>query len=90
MAPEACGLQSLDHIRIMLLCEAALNFAKHFLNHGGKFITKIFQGESDKDFCNELKKIFKTVKYFKPKSSRSESTEMYLVCLDFMHDKISI
>jgi 23S rRNA (uridine2552-2'-O)-methyltransferase len=87
MAPESCGLKSLDHIRIMLLCEAALNCAKHFLNHGGKFVVKIFQGESDKDFYNELKKIFKTVKYFKPKSSRSESTEMYLVGLDFTGGK---
>lgn len=87
MAPESCGLKSLDHIRIMLLCEAALNFAKHFLNHGGKFVVKIFQGESDKDFYNELKKIFKTVKYFKPKSSRSESAEMYLVGLDFVSGK---
>ncbi|HCE59418.1 MAG TPA: 50S rRNA methyltransferase, partial [Wolbachia sp.] len=83
MAPGSCGLQSLDHIRIMLLCEAALNLAKHFLNHGGKLVVKIFQGESDKDFYNELKKVFKTVKYFKPQSSRSESTEMYLVSLDF-------
>ncbi len=87
MAPESCGLKSLDHIRIMLLCEAALNLAKHFLNYGGKFVVKIFQGESDKDFYNELKKIFKTVKYFKPKSSRSESTEMYLVGLDFVGGK---
>ncbi|QKX02777.1 methyltransferase domain-containing protein [Wolbachia endosymbiont of Litomosoides sigmodontis] len=84
MAPESCGLKSLDHIRIMLLCEAALNFAKHFLNHGGKLVIKIFQGESDKEFYNELKKMFKTVKYFKPKSSRSESAEMYLVSLDFI------
>ncbi|WP_264688312.1 RlmE family RNA methyltransferase [Wolbachia endosymbiont (group A) of Sympetrum striolatum] len=84
MAPESCGLKSLDHIRIMLLCEAALNFAKHFLSHGGTFVVKIFQGESDKDFCNKLKKMFKTVKYFKPKSSRSESTEMYLVSLGFI------
>lgn len=83
MAPGSCGLQSLDHVRIMLLCEAALNLAKHFLNHGGKLVVKIFQGESDKDFYNELKKVFKTVKYFKPQSSRSESTEMYLVSLDF-------
>lgn len=83
MAPGSCGLQSLDHVRIMLLCEAALNLAKHFLNRGGKLVVKIFQGESDKDFYNELKKVFKTVKYFKPQSSRSESTEMYLVSLDF-------
>lgn len=87
MAPESCGLKSLDHIRIMLLCEAALNLVKHFLNHGGKFVVKIFQGESDKDFYYELKKIFQTVKYFKPKSSRSESTEMYLVGLDFVGGK---
>ncbi len=90
MAPESCGLKSLDHIRIMLLCEAALNFAKHFLSHGGTFVVKIFQGESDKDFCNEVKKMFKTVKYFKPKSSRSESTEMYLVSLGFIGSRLSI
>lgn len=88
MAPESCGLQSLDHVRIMLLCEAALNLAKHFLNDGGKLVVKIFQGEFDKDFYNELKKVFKTVKYFKPQSSRSESTEMYLVSLDFDLGKI--
>ncbi len=90
MAPESCGLKSLDHIRIMLLCEAALNFAKHFLNYGGKFVVKIFQGESDKDFYNELKKMFKIVKYFKPKSSRSESTEMYLVGLGFISNSFPI
>ncbi|MFP3024199.1 MAG: RlmE family RNA methyltransferase [Wolbachia sp.] len=90
MAPESCGLKSLDHIRIMLLCEAALNFAKHFLNHDGKFVVKIFQGESDKNFCNELKKMFKTVRYFKPKSSRSESTEMYLVSLGFIGGNYSV
>ncbi|MCA4774770.1 RlmE family RNA methyltransferase [Wolbachia endosymbiont of Mansonella ozzardi] len=87
MAPESCGLKLLDHIRIMLLCEAALSFARHFLSYGGKFVVKIFQGESDKDFYNELKKVFKTVKYFKPKSSRSESAEMYLVGLDFTGGK---
>ncbi|MGL9725331.1 MAG: RlmE family RNA methyltransferase [Wolbachia sp.] len=90
MAPKSCGLKSLDHIRIMLLCKVALNFVKHFLDHNGKFVVKVFQGESDKDFCNELKKMFKTVKYFKPKSSRSESTEMYLVGLGFTGNKLSI
>jgi 23S rRNA (uridine2552-2'-O)-methyltransferase len=83
IAPGSCGLKSLDHIRIMLLCEAALNFAKYFLNHGGKFVVKVFQGESDKNFYNELKKMFKIVKHFKPKASRTESAEMYLVSLDF-------
>ncbi|MBV0899668.1 MAG: RlmE family RNA methyltransferase [Wolbachia endosymbiont of Fragariocoptes setiger] len=83
MAPSTCGLQSLDHIRIMLLCEAALKFAKYLLNPEGKLVVKIFQGESDKDFYNQLKKIFKVVKYFKPRSSRSESTEMYLVSTGF-------
>ncbi|WP_179947423.1 RlmE family RNA methyltransferase [Wolbachia endosymbiont of Folsomia candida] len=90
MAPGSCGLKSLDHIRIMLLCEAALDFAKHFLSSGGKFVVKIFQGESDKDFYNELKKIFKTVKYFKPKSSRSESPEMYLVSSGFINSNTDI
>ncbi len=84
MAPNVSGLQSLDHDRIMLLCEAALSFAEHFLNRGGSLVVKIFQGESDKDFYHKLRKSFRIVKYFKPKSSRSESTEMYLVSMEFI------
>ncbi|OEY86732.1 50S rRNA methyltransferase [Wolbachia pipientis] len=84
MAPNTSGLQFLDHTRIMLLCEAALNLTEYCLNHGGSFVVKIFQGESDKDFYQKLKKMFKTVKYFKPKSSRLESREMYLVNMQFM------
>ncbi|MDG7056217.1 MAG: RlmE family RNA methyltransferase [Wolbachia endosymbiont of Meromenopon meropis] len=87
MAPESCGLKSLDHIRIILLCEVALNLAKHFLNYNGKFVVKIFHGKYEKNFFNELKKFFKKVKYFKPKSSRSESNEMYLIGLAFKGDK---
>ncbi|MDF0607746.1 RlmE family RNA methyltransferase [Wolbachia endosymbiont of Onchocerca gibsoni] len=90
MAPESCGIKSLDHIRIMFLCKAALNLAKHFLNYNGKFVVKIFQGEFDKDFCNELKKMFKTAKYFKPRSSRPESTEIYLVSLGFTGSRSSV
>jgi 23S rRNA (uridine2552-2'-O)-methyltransferase len=84
MAPNASGLQSLDHTRIMLLCEAALSFAEHFLNRDGSFVVKIFQGESDKDFYYRLKKSFNIVRYFKPKSSRPESAEMYLVSMGFI------
>ncbi|QKX01898.1 RlmE family RNA methyltransferase [Wolbachia endosymbiont of Cruorifilaria tuberocauda] len=87
MAPESCGVRSLDHIRIMFLCKLALNLANYCLACGGKFVVKVFQGESDMDFCNELKKIFKIVKYFKPRSSRSESTEIYLVSLDFTKNR---
>lgn len=85
MAPNSCGLQSLDHIRIMLLCESALKFAECFLNYGGNFVVKVFQGESDKDFYNQLRKMFKIVKYFKPQASRAVSTEIYLVALDFIN-----
>lgn len=84
MSPKSCGLKSLDHIRIMLLCETALNIVKNLLKHKGKFVVKIFQGKFDKNFYYKLKNLFKTVKYFKPKSSRSSSKEIYLICLNFI------
>lgn len=53
------------------LCAAALHFAHDTLRIGGHFVCKFYQGAEDKDFENELKRMFKTVHREKPESSRS-------------------
>jgi 23S rRNA (uridine2552-2'-O)-methyltransferase len=83
MAPSASGHNLTDHLRIMQLCEDAFLFAQEHLNEGGSFIAKILQGGTEVDLLNLLKKHFRQVKHFKPKSSRSESAEMYVICLGY-------
>lgn len=83
MAANTTGEARTDHLRIINLLEEALNLAVKILNEGGCFIGKIFQGGSSDQIIAELKKHFSTVKYFKPKSSRQESSETYLVAIGF-------
>ncbi len=83
MAASASGHTHTDHLLIMQLCEDAYFFAKEHLREGGVFIAKILQGGTENELLKLLKTSFKKVKHFKPKSSRSESAEMYVVCQDF-------
>jgi 23S rRNA (uridine2552-2'-O)-methyltransferase len=83
MAASASGHTPTDHILIMQLCEDAFTFAKAHLNEGGSFIAKILQGGTENELLVKLKQNFKQVKHFKPKSSRSDSAEMYVVCLSY-------
>ncbi len=83
MAPSSCGHSSTDHIRIMHMCEIAFDFAKDHLKPGGNFISKVLKGGTEKILLEDLKKSFKTVKHCKPNASRKESSEMYVVAMDF-------
>lgn len=83
MAPNTCGIRKIDHIRIMNLAESVYEFCDYVLCDGGHMITKVFQGGADVDFLNVVKRRFGKVAHFKPKSSRKESPEMYLVCIGF-------
>ena len=67
----------------MQLCEDAFFFAKEHLKEGGSFVAKILQGGTENELLSLLKTNFEKVKHFKPKSSRSESAEMYVVCLGY-------
>ncbi|KAF8818836.1 RlmE family RNA methyltransferase [Rickettsia endosymbiont of Cardiosporidium cionae] len=82
MAENTTGHQTTDHIRIIDLCEHALVFALEMLKDNGHFICKIFRGCSENSLIELLKNNFKTIKYFKPKSSRKESNECYLIALN--------
>jgi len=83
MAAPATGHPQTDHLRIMALCEAALDLAVHFLAPGGTFVAKVLQGGAEGDLLVRMKRDFRAVKHFKPKSSRSGSAEMYVVAMDF-------
>ncbi len=83
MAPNASGNQSVDHIRIMVLVEAAFMFACEVLKPGGVFVAKVWQGGTESGVLAEVKKHFTTVKHVKPKASRQDSAETFLVATGF-------
>lgn len=83
MCPNSSGDNMVDHWRIIDLCENALKFAKSHLAPGGYFICKIFFGGEEKDFANLLKQNFKSIHFFKPSSSRKQSSEIYIVAKNF-------
>lgn len=82
MAANTTGHSSTDHLRIIDLCENALHFGLKVLKPGGHFVAKIFRGGAETDLLNVVKQNFKTVKHFKPNSSRKESSEFYLIAMD--------
>lgn len=83
MAAPATGHTATDHIRIMGLCEMALDFAIEVLSPGGLFLAKVLQGGTEGEMLTSMKKHFKTVKHIKPPASRSDSAEMYVIAIGF-------
>ena len=83
MAAPTTGHRRTDHIRTMHLCEVAADFAISVLKPGGHFLAKTFQGGTESELLNLLKKNFRTVQHVKPPASREESAELYLLAKDF-------
>ena len=79
MAPNMSGQRAVDQPRSIALLEEALLFATEVLRPGGDLLLKGFQGEGIEAFVRELKSRFQSVKTIKPKASRSESREIYLL-----------
>ena len=83
MAAPTTGHSATDHMRIMDLCELALEFAEEVLAQDGIFLSKVLQGGTEHQLLARMKKSFKTVKHAKPPSSRSDSAEMYVIAQGF-------
>lgn len=83
MAPNTTGHRQTDHLRIVGLIEAAADFAVQTLKPGGAFIAKAFQGGETAQVIALLKLHFAEVKTAKPKASRTDSSEVYLVATGF-------
>ena len=79
MAPNTTGHNATDHLRILGLVELALDFAGKVLTPGGAFVAKVFQGGTERELLNRMKRDFATVKHAKPPASRKDSAEMYVV-----------
>ena len=83
MAPNTTGHRQTDHLRIVGLIEAATDFAVAMLKPGGAFVTKAFQGGETGGLLALLKRDFTRVRHVKPKASRAESSELYLLATGF-------
>ena len=80
MAVNTTGIKNIDSIQTGELCKEAMFFAKDQLKNNGYFISKIFMGGTFNEIVAEGKKYFKEVKVFKPKSSRKDSKESFIIC----------
>ena len=80
MAVNTTGIKNIDSIQTGELCKEAMFFAKDILLVNGCFVSKIFMGGTFNEIVAEGKKYFKDVKVFKPKSSRKDSKESFIIC----------
>ena len=80
MAVNTTGNKNIDSVHTGELCMEAMLFSKKTLNSNGKFISKIFMGSTFNEIITEAKLIFREVKVFKPKSSRKNSKESFIIC----------
>ena len=80
MAVNTTGIKNIDSIQTGELCMEAMNFSKEVLSDKGFFISKIFMGGTFNEIVALGKKFFKEVKVFKPKSSRKDSKESFIIC----------
>lgn len=83
MAAATCGINQVDHLRIMGLLEAAVDFAELHLAPGGKFVGKVLRGGTEGELLKRLKKLFTKTHHFKPDASRSGSSELYVIAEGF-------
>jgi len=80
MAVNTTGIKNIDSIQTGELCKEAMVFSKEVISNNGFFISKIFMGGSFNEIIGLGKKLFKEVKVFKPKSSRKDSKESFIIC----------
>jgi 23S rRNA (uridine2552-2'-O)-methyltransferase len=87
MAANASGHRKTDQLRIIGLVELAADFAGQVLAPGGFFLAKVLQGGADGELLARLKREFATVRHVKPKASRADSAELYLLATGFRGTK---
>jgi 23S rRNA (uridine2552-2'-O)-methyltransferase len=83
LAPNVSGIWEIDHAKQIDLTRSALALAKKVLRSGGSAVFKVFEGEFLSELKKEMSASFAKVLISKPTASRQESSELYLVCLNF-------
>ena len=83
MSPNTTGHRQTDHLRIIGLIEAAADFAEGVLRPGGALVCKAFQGGETRELLARLRRSYAEVRHAKPRASRADSAEVYLVAKGF-------
>ena len=83
VAPNITGSRAVDQPRAMNLAEEALDLCQSVLRPGGSFLVKLFQGEGFESFVETARRQFQSVRLIKPKASRPESREIYLLARNY-------
>jgi 23S rRNA (uridine2552-2'-O)-methyltransferase len=86
MAANTTGHKQTDHLRILGLVELAAEFACEVLAPGGSFLAKVIQGGTERELLARLKRAFANVRHVKPKASRADSAELYVLATGFRGD----
>ena len=88
MAAAASGHRPTDHLKIMALCEAAVEFAVEVLAPGGILVAKVLKGGTENELLAMMQRHFKSVRHAKPKASRQDSAEAYVVATGFKGQQV--
>lgn len=83
MAAPSTGHKQTDHLRIIGLAEAALEFAIEVLKPEGTFLAKVLQGGTEQELLTCMKHNFKKTRHVKPDASRADSSELYVLATGF-------
>ncbi len=83
MAAHATGHRQTDHLLIMSLAEAGLDFACKVLEQGGVYLAKVLRGGSEGEMLKRMKTNFSTVRHLKPMASRDDSAELFVLAMGF-------
>ena len=76
--------KSLLKIVVSLMAKREANdIFDQVLKNGGIFVTKIWKGSEEKNLIEKLKSKFEYVSYFKPNSSRKDSSEIFLISVNY-------
>jgi 23S rRNA (uridine2552-2'-O)-methyltransferase len=81
LSPKFSGCKTLDHVRQIELARCSLKLARRLLRAGGNFLVKVIQGEFFKAYSDEVHSFFEHMQIIKPKASRKESAETYILGL---------
>ena len=88
VAPRTSGNKWVDQQQSLNLARCVLGLSEKLLVTGGNLYVKVFEGEDFKEFVDSVRKSFKKVKIVKPKSSRSESREVFILGLEFVKNPL--
>ncbi|MEM2914500.1 MAG: RlmE family RNA methyltransferase, partial [Candidatus Bathyarchaeia archaeon] len=90
VSPHVSGIWELDHARQIELAESSLKIATSILKNGGNFFVKLFQGDMADSFLRKVRNLFSFVKVIKPKASRAESAEIYVLGMGLQRSKMKV